>query len=165
MPDDELNTPSPSHHSAIKRAEWISRIFDSAIQVPGTDLRIGLDPVIGLIPGIGDAISTIASGALILDAARLGVSNSVLFRMLSNLLIDSLVGAIPLFGDLFDFAWKANLRNLELLRHAKLNTVVSGDPIGRIRVMLLISIGAFIVLLIALIVGITLAMLKLFFSL
>jgi len=96
-----------------------ARIFDSAFRIPGTSITFGLDPIIGLIPGIGDLSSPIFSLFIIWHAAKLRVPRVVIARMVLNALIDSLVGAIPVLGDLFDFAWKASAWNLALLeRHA-----------------------------------------------
>jgi hypothetical protein len=93
-------------------------VLDASIRVPGTSFRFGLDPVIGLIPGLGDAIGTVLSGYIVVEATRLGASLSVLFRMLSNIAIEAIVGLIPGVGDAFDVFWKSNTRNLRLLeRH------------------------------------------------
>jgi hypothetical protein len=96
-----------------------ARIFDSAFRVPGTGITFGLDPIIGLIPGLGDLSSPIFSVFIIWHAAKLRVPRVVMARMVLNALIDGAVGAIPVIGDLFDFAWKASAWNLALLeRHA-----------------------------------------------
>jgi hypothetical protein len=93
----------------------LARWLDDAIQIPGTKLRIGLDPLLGLIPGVGDAAGALLSAYLVLAAARLGAPAGVLGRMAVHLAVDAFVGAVPFFGDLFDFGWKANTRNLRLL--------------------------------------------------
>lgn len=110
-------TPAQVHRlEALRRA---AHLLDSALVVPGTNYRIGLDPIIGLVPGIGDLVSPVFALAILWQARDLGVPRVVQLRMLVNVAIDGLVGAVPLLGDLFDFAWKANLRNLALLeRHA-----------------------------------------------
>ena len=96
-----------------------ARLFDSAFRVPGTNITFGLDPILGLIPGLGDLTSPIFCVFIIWHAAKLRVPKVVMARMVLNALIDSVAGAIPLFGDLFDFAWKASAWNLALLeRHA-----------------------------------------------
>lgn len=98
----------------------IAQLLDSAITVPGTSYRVGLDPVIGLVPGIGDLVSPLFTVGILWQAYDLGVPKVVQVRMLFNVAVDALVGAVPLAGDLFDFAWKANVRNLALLeRHAE----------------------------------------------
>lgn len=93
-------------------------MLDEAIRVPGTDFRIGIDPIVGLMPGVGDLLGGAASLYIILEAARTGAPTSVLVRMAANVAIDTLVGAIPVLGDVFDFGWKSNTRNARLLaRH------------------------------------------------
>lgn len=89
--------------------------MDGALGVPGTRFRIGLDPLLGLIPGVGDLAGAALSGYIVTIAARLGAPPSVLVRMLGNVAVDMLIGAIPGVGDLFDFGWKANTRNLALI--------------------------------------------------
>jgi hypothetical protein len=97
----------------------IARLLDSALVVPGTAYRIGLDPILGVIPGLGDLVSPLFTLAILWHARDLRVPRVVQLRMIINVAIDAIVGAVPLVGDLFDFAWKANLRNLALLeRHA-----------------------------------------------
>lgn len=91
------------------------RILDEAITIPGTKFRFGLDALIGLIPGVGDIAGAAMSGFTLLTAFRVGAPAPVLFHMILNLGIDALIGAIPLLGDIFDFAFKANRRNLDLL--------------------------------------------------
>jgi hypothetical protein len=96
-----------------------ARIFDSAFRIPGTDLTFGIDPILGLLPGIGDLASPLLSLFIIWHGARLRVPKVVLARMVFNALIDALGGLIPVVGDLFDFGWKANEWNMTLLeRHA-----------------------------------------------
>ncbi len=93
----------------------MSRLLDNAFTVPGTQYRFGLDALIGLVPGLGDAVSALFSGYLILQASRLGAPRSVVSRMIANVAIDTVVGWVPLLGDLFDVAWKSNLKNMALL--------------------------------------------------
>ena len=98
-------------------------LLDSAFQVPGTSVRFGLDPVIGLLPGGGDLISGFFSVMIVLHAFRLRIPKVVIARMMLNSAIDMLTGTVPLLGDLVDVAWKANVRNLALLeRHARPGT-------------------------------------------
>jgi Domain of unknown function (DUF4112) len=93
----------------------LSRLLDDAYTIPGTRYRFGWDSLIGLIPGLGDAIGAIFSSYIILHASRLGAPKSVITRMIANAGIDTVVGWVPILGDLFDVAWKANTRNLQLL--------------------------------------------------
>lgn len=95
----------------VERLSWL---LDESIPLPG-GYRIGLDGFLGLIPGIGDFIGGLLSSVLIYKANQIGVPRMVLMRMIINMLIDSTVGAIPVLGDIFDFVWKANKRNANLL--------------------------------------------------
>ena len=98
----------------IERLRKLARLLDSSIPIPG-GYRIGIDGFLGLIPGIGDFAGGLASSYIIIESARLGASTATLVRMVLNVLLESLVGIIPLIGDLFDFVWKANEKNLALL--------------------------------------------------
>lgn len=92
--------------------------MDAGIRIPGTNLRIGLDPILGLIPGAGDAVGAVLAGWILVEAARLGASRATLLRIAGNVALDAGLGAVPVIGDIFDFVWKANLRNVVLLeRH------------------------------------------------
>jgi hypothetical protein len=95
-------------------------LLDSAFQVPGTRLRFGLDPIVGLLPGAGDLVTGFFSVMILLHSVRLRIPKVVVARMVMNTGLDLLVGAVPLAGDLFDAGFKANLRNMALLeRHAR----------------------------------------------
>ena len=94
-------------------------MLDSAVLVPGTSFRFGLDPILGLIPGLGDLVSPLFTAGIIWQARDLGIPRVVIMRMIVNAAIDTLVGVVPIVGDLFDFAWKSNNMNLALLeQHA-----------------------------------------------
>lgn len=93
----------------------LAHLLDTSIPVPGTRWRVGLDALIGLVPGIGDAAGGVLSLYIVLRAARLGVGNATLARMLANVAVEVVAGAVPLLGDVFDAAWKSNRRNLRLL--------------------------------------------------
>jgi hypothetical protein len=101
--------------SKIAGIRHLARILDTAVRVPGTNIRFGLDAVLGLIPGAGDVAGGLLSSYIILQAANLGAPRSVLARMVLNVAIDSIVGAVPILGDLFDIGWKSNTRNAALL--------------------------------------------------
>lgn len=102
----------------IEHLRRLSYWLDEGIRIPGTRVRFGLDPIIGLIPGVGDAAGAIMAAAILLEAIRRGVPRSALVRIAANIAIDTAVGAFPVLGDLFDAAWKANKRNLAILeRH------------------------------------------------
>jgi hypothetical protein len=102
--------------TALRR---VAELMDSAFVVPGTSYRIGLDPIVGLVPWIGDLVSPIFTIALLWQARDVRVPKVVLLRMIFNAGIDALIGMVPIAGDLFDFGWKSNQMNMALLeRHA-----------------------------------------------
>jgi hypothetical protein len=102
--------------STRQRVDALSRLLDTAFRIPGTDWRFGLDPIIGLIPGLGDVVGGGVSTYILYLAARAGAPRSVLARMLVNIGLDTVLGAIPLLGIVFDVGYKANTRNAALLR-------------------------------------------------
>ncbi len=97
-------------------ADMIAKLLDSAFVLPGTSIRVGLDPLLGLIPGIGDVISNLIGSSLLFLATRLGVPRIVIFRMALNIFINMAMGIIPGIGDLFSFWFKSNIRNSYLLQ-------------------------------------------------
>lgn len=103
-----------SDSRAEKRLRRLAWLMDSSIPLPG-GYRIGLDGLVGLIPGIGDAAGALVSSYIVVEAGRLGAPKSLLVRMGFNVLLETLIGTVPLLGDLFDFVYKANLRNVRLL--------------------------------------------------
>ena len=106
---------SPQDEARLKRVRVLSRLLDEQFRIPGTTQRIGLDGLLGLIPGVGDAAGALLSAYILYEAIRLGTPTSVLLRMVANIGIDTVVGAIPVAGDIFDIAWKANKKNAALL--------------------------------------------------
>lgn len=100
---------------ALQRIRQLAQWLDAAYQIPGTNYRVGWDSLIGLIPGVGDAATGLASAVIIGYAMKAGVRKRALARMLANLGIDLTVGSIPLLGDFFDATFKANLRNVAIL--------------------------------------------------
>lgn len=96
--------------------EHIASLMDSKFKVPGTKRSFGLDPILGLIPFVGDAISALISGGLIMYMVRFGVSRKVIYLMLVNTALDATIGSIPVLGWVFDFYFKANTRNIRLLK-------------------------------------------------
>lgn len=97
------------------RLGQLAWLLDSSIRLPGLNFRIGLDALIGLVPGVGDIIGMLLSSYIVREAWRLGVPRSTLLRMGFNVMVEGVLGAIPLVGDVFDAAWKANQRNVRLL--------------------------------------------------
>ena len=131
----------------LSRARTLARLLDSVARVPGTNMRFGLDPIIGLVPGLGAVAGAALSGYLVLLASRLGAPGTVIVRMLGNVVIDTVGGTVPLIGDLFDAAWKSNTRNLTLLeRHLGQpdSTKRASRAVvwGTVAALLLLAIGA-----------------------
>ncbi len=111
--------PRVSDDRALTALRKYAYLLDAAFQVPGTKLRFGLDPIVGLIPGAGDIVTGFFSAMMLLHAVRLRIPKVIIVRMMANTALDLLTGVVPLLGDLFDAGFKANLRNLALLeRHA-----------------------------------------------
>ena len=118
-PVTRLRRLTPGQEQRLELLRRVARMLDSALPVPGTSFRFGLDPILGLIPGLGDLVSPLFTLGMLFQARDLGVPRVVQLRMIFNVAIDVLTGFVPLIGDLFDFAWKANNRNMALLeRHA-----------------------------------------------
>ena len=124
-----LRQLTPGQEQRLRALRQMARLLDSAFQVPGTSYRFGLDPVLGLVPVLGDLVSPLFTIGLLWQAHDLGIPRVVQLRMLGNVAIDALVGTVPFVGDLFDFAWKSNDMNLALLdKHALEETGASrGD--------------------------------------
>lgn len=112
--------PSPSgddpQAEALKRMELVANLLDSAFLVPGTNQRIGIDAIIGLVPGIGDVITTLLSSYVLWEAKRVGVSRLAMTRMVGNLAVHATLGSVPLIGDAFDAWFRVNQRNLKIVR-------------------------------------------------
>jgi hypothetical protein len=113
--DERIDDLPPSvDRAAVGRMRFVARVLDDSVRIPGTGVRIGLDPLLGLLPVVGDAVSGVLSLYIVAESARLGVSYRALARMLAHIGIDVAGGSIPVVGDLFDAAWKANTRNVSL---------------------------------------------------
>ena len=138
---------SAQHHersarlaAAERRISAVSRVLDDLVTVPGTGRRVGVEPVIGLVPGAGDFISAAVGIWLIVEATRFKLPGVVVARMALNTLVDFVVGLVPILGDLFDFAFKSNTRNVALFRR------YAADPKASTREHTLMLIGAVVVL-------------------
>lgn len=105
----------PDPQTRLTHLRQLARFLDTAVRIPGTNIRFGLDALVGLIPGVGDVTTGLASVFVILSAAQMGVPPAVLARMVLNVAVDTGIGVIPLVGDFFDVAWKSNSRNVALL--------------------------------------------------
>jgi hypothetical protein len=108
--------------ATLDRLHDISHLLDNAFRIPGTNYRVGLDPLLGLFPVVGDAPGAVLAAYIVVEAAYLGVPRETLLRMLFNLVVDATVGSLPVVGDVFDAVWKANARNVQLLEARR------GDP-------------------------------------
>ena len=100
----------------LQKMERLTRLMDAQFRIPGTQFRFGLDPLIGLLPGAGDVSGFLVSAIMLATLAKNGASGFVLARMVLNIIIDLLIGSVPVLGDIFDFVFKANERNMKLMR-------------------------------------------------
>ena len=135
----------------LRKMAWV---LDSQFRIPGTNFRFGVDALIGLVPGLGDFAGAAASLLFMLQAARLGASKTILMRMATNVVIETLVGAVPALGDVFDATFKANKRNYKLIErmviepdatHVASRKFVVGMMLGLGAVVLLIGILAVVI--------------------
>lgn len=114
--DDRIDRlPKSVDRAAVERIRIAAYVLDEGIRVPGIGYRIGVDPLLGVLPGAGDLLSGGFSLYIVLEAARLGVSYTTLLKMIANVSVDVVGGTIPVVGDMFDAVWKANKRNFELV--------------------------------------------------
>ncbi|MEP1230619.1 MAG: DUF4112 domain-containing protein [Litorimonas sp.] len=113
---DELEESHALQWAQLNQLEAIARLMDAQFAVPFTPIRLGLDTLIGLVPGVGDTISFGVAGYIIFQAARLGVNSAQLLRMVFTSFVDWLIGLVPIIGDIFDIGWRSNLRNTTYLR-------------------------------------------------
>jgi hypothetical protein len=104
------------HQERLRQVRWIARTMDDQFTIPGTSVRFGWDAIIGLLPGIGDLVTSAFSLVIVHHAWRMGVSSIVLLRMIGNIGIDLAFGIVPIAGDALDLAWKANLKNAKLIK-------------------------------------------------
>ena len=111
-----LKRAGPTQADSMARIEALAKFLDSAVPIPGTNQRIGFDALIGLVPGIGDAISTALSAYIIWEARQLGLPRWKIARMIGNVALDTTLGAVPLAGDAFDVLFRANKRNMRIIR-------------------------------------------------
>lgn len=107
---------APYHEATVESVEAIAKLMDSQFKLPGTSIPIGLDTLIGLIPGIGDTVGLGVAGYIVMRGAQIGVPKRKLSLMGFNIGVDWLIGCVPVIGDLFDVGWKANNRNAQIIR-------------------------------------------------
>ena len=152
-----ITPPVAATFDADERLRWVERIarlMDSQFRLPGTGFRFGLDPLLGLVPIVGDLSTTVVSVALLMTMMRHGASGGVVVRMGLNILIDTVVGGIPILGNVFDFAYKSNERNVALLRRHYAEGRHQGSGRGLVLLLLLallvvlgaVSYGSFLLL-------------------
>ncbi|MGE3316158.1 MAG: DUF4112 domain-containing protein [Planctomycetaceae bacterium] len=137
-------------HDLESELEFIAQLMDSVFEIPGTRIRFGLDSLVGLIPGIGDAISSLVSLYILSAAHRHGVSKATLARMAANIGVDFALGAVPFVGDAFDVVWKSNSKNVALLKR---HTATARSERRKARVGDWLFLGALVFGLVALLVG------------
>lgn len=151
------NEAREQHREEIRAfADWIAKLLDSVIQIPGTSIRIGIDPLLGLIPVLGDVIATLIGSTILVLAAQLHVPKIVMVRMVMNVGINAMIGALPGIGDLFSIWFRSNLKNAELLRHHATQRTTRATPwdwlvvIGVIIGTLAMIVGTFTLIIVGL---------------
>lgn len=128
-----MNKVPYNDQDQIPKMQWVSRLsylMDKQFRFPGTNFRFGLDPVLNLIPIAGDMAGLLISGGLLLALVRKGASNKVVVLMTLNILLDAIIGAIPVIGQIFDFFFKANSRNIKLMKEHYLENKHQGSGKG-----------------------------------
>jgi hypothetical protein len=113
---EALKAAGPTRADSVRRMEAVAHVLDTAFLIPGTNQRVGIDAIIGLVPGIGDAVTTLLSTYVIWEARQLGLSRFAIARMLANLAVHASVGTIPIVGDVFDAFFRVNQRNMRIVR-------------------------------------------------
>jgi hypothetical protein len=122
-------TLSPEQTARLKRIRFLARLMDDSFVIPGTTQRFGVDGFLGLVPVVGDIATGLVAAYIVREAAQLGVPRRILARMLWNVSVDLVVGAIPLAGDVFDVLWKANRKNVALLeKYLQAQGVINEEP-------------------------------------
>jgi hypothetical protein len=140
----------PAVPDQLDRLRRFAYWMDEGIRLPGTRVRIGLDPILGLVPGFGDAAGAILATAILMEAVRRRVPRFTFLRMAANIALDAVIGAVPVLGDIFDAGWKANLRNLALLERHK---ALPSEAAKADRLVVLAVGGSLLILSAALVVG------------
>lgn len=142
QPETGANAFGPlSPGSPLVRIRRLAWLLDNSIPVPGTPWRIGLDPLLGLVPGLGDLLGAALSGWILVEGERMGAGRATLLRMLWNVLVEVAIGAVPILGDIFDAGWKANAKNVALLER---HLATPGIQRRRDRVFLAVVVGSLV---------------------
>jgi len=110
-----LQKQDPSSSQKVRFARFLAELLDQRFTIPGTSIRIGLDPILGLIPGIGDGLANIAGSTILLIAAQYRLPKIVILRMGINIALNAMIGAVPIFGDIFSIWFRSNVKNVQLL--------------------------------------------------
>jgi hypothetical protein len=113
---EALKAAGPTRADSVRRMEAVAHVLDTAFLIPGTNQRVGIDAIIGIVPGIGDAVTTLLSTYVIWEARQLGLPRVAIARMLANLAVHASVGTIPVIGDVFDAFFRVNQRNMRIVR-------------------------------------------------
>ena len=129
--DTHAQNTTPDEAAVLERLGALSRLLDHAFRIPGTKIRFGLDAVLGVIPGIGDLLTNLISAYLVLEARKLGLSRWDLTRMIGNIVVDASVSSVPIAGDVFDLFWRANDKNMVILRAhlAQRGRIIDGEAV------------------------------------
>lgn len=143
---DDLDYDLPT----VNRLRRLSYVLDNSIPIPGTGYRIGIDPLLGLVPVWGDVAGAILSAYIVFNALKLGISRKVLLTMIYNILAETIIGVVPVLGNIFDATWKANMRNMRLLE----GYIGSPSPGRKVSLgfVLLVVFGGVLLLLLGLLV-------------
>ena len=143
---DEKHGLTRIANSRLAQARTLAKLLDRAVRIPGTNISFGLDAVLGLVPGGGDVAGAVFSAWLLMLGAKMGVPRHILARMVANIAIDTVGGSIPILGDLFDVAWKSNMRNLALLEQFADSPSGSGRLVSRAMLIGAIAVVALLVI-------------------
>jgi hypothetical protein len=111
-----VDSDARSLRASLEQLDWLSQLLDVAFVVPGTNVRFGVEAILRLVPGIGDAAASALSVYVLYQAYRLRIPTHLLARMIANVVVEGVAGAVPVVGDLFDVSWRANRRNVRLVR-------------------------------------------------
>ena len=141
-----VNLP-PATIARLERLRYLSNLWDNALRVPGTKLRVGIESIVGLLPFGGDLIGLLLSCYILFYAIQFELPKTILVRMVANIIIDAVVGVVPFFGDLFDTAWKANTRNVDLLEAHLHRPTITQSANRRFVFLLWLGIFAIVMLL------------------
>ena len=146
-------TPAvPGAADAKRQIDDLARLLDSQFRIPGTNRRFGIDGVLGLVPGVGDTAGLLLSASVIVKAIGLGARGATVARMVMNVVVDAVVGSVPVLGWVFDFAFKANNRNVALLeRHASDPSATQEESRRVVRRTILAAVVALVVAVVALV--------------